>query len=308
MLRSATSLAQRSRRGFSSSSASVFRQSSSANEWWSFLPILNITRGLPIVYHVNPKATVFRAIVDMVKMRSGSLIVSEGGKCAGIITERDILDKMPFEQGASRKIKVTELMTPRSELISANPSFTLDECVKVMEEGVFRHLPIMTGNDVKAVISMRDIAIHVASALSKAPMSEPLTVASLMEAKGGSGFLELSSTQSVVEAVLLMRQSRAGSVIVHDDTNGFGILTERDYLTKAAVYDEESPRDVCVADIMTQRSHVKSVAPTGRIDDCLSLMVAGGFRHLPVVTPDKQVVGLISMQDILHYFLGVGKE
>lgn len=50
------------------------------------------------------------------------------------------------------------------------------------------------------------------------------------------------------------------------------------------------------------RLGVQTVSATGRISDCLSLMVAGGFRHLPVV--DKaEVVGVISMRDILHYFL-----
>eukprot|EP00967_Tisochrysis_lutea_P044255 scaffold53608_cov30-Tisochrysis_lutea.AAC.4 len=46
----------------------------------------------------------------------------------------------------------------------------------------------------------------------------------------------------------------------------------------------------------------QTVSASGRISDCLSLMVAGGFRHLPVV--DKsEVVGVISMRDILHHFL-----
>jgi len=228
-------------------------------------------------------------------------MVSSGSEIHGIITERDVLDKLPFEVGASRKIKVSELMTSKSDLITAPPSFTLDQCIKAMQAGTFRHLPIVEGADVRAVISMRDIAQHVASALAKEPAGQQTTVSTLMEAKGGPSCVELPSTSSVGTAVELMRSTRAGSVLI-SSSNGFGIITERDYLTKVAVYDEANPHDVPVIDIMTASPYVKTVSASGRISDCLSLMVAGGFRHLPVV--DKsEVVGVISMRDILHHFL-----
>lgn len=74
-------------------------------------------------------------------------------------------------------------MTPKSSLITAPPSFTLDQCIKAMQAGTFRHLPIMEGVGVRAVISMRDIAQHVASALAKAPVGQPTTVRELMEVR-----------------------------------------------------------------------------------------------------------------------------
>jgi len=192
----------------------------------------------------------------MVKMRSGSLMVSSGTEMHGIVTERDVLDKLPFGVGASRGIKVTDLMTPKAELVTAPPSFTLDQCVKAMQAGTFRHLPIVEKSEVKAVISMRDIAQHVASALAKAPAAEPTTVRDLMEAKGGPSCLELPSSASVGAAVELMRETRAGSVLISSSC-GFGIITERDYLTKVAVYDEANPHDVPVTDIMTTSPYVK---------------------------------------------------
>ena len=57
-------------------------------------------------------------------------------------------------------------------------------------------------------------------------------------------------------AVELMRSTRAGSVLI-SSSNGFGIITERDYLTKVAVYDEANPHDVPVIDIMTASPYVK---------------------------------------------------
>ncbi len=69
------------------------------------------------------------------------------------------------------------------------------------------------------------------------------------------------------------------------------------------MYDEANPHDVPVTSIMTASPYLKTVSATGRISDCLSLMVAGGFRHLPVVEKST-VVGVISMRDILAHFLG----
>eukprot|EP00308_Calcidiscus_leptoporus_P004948 CAMPEP_0119353958 /NCGR_PEP_ID=MMETSP1334-20130426/3044_1 /TAXON_ID=127549 /ORGANISM="Calcidiscus leptoporus, Strain RCC1130" /LENGTH=283 /DNA_ID=CAMNT_0007367383 /DNA_START=159 /DNA_END=1010 /DNA_ORIENTATION=+ len=280
----------------------VFARSLRASEQWSFLPILNITKGLPDVYYTSPESSVFRAVVDMVKLRSGSLIVGDGNKAQGILTERDILDKLPFEAGAARSLRVTALMTPSDSLVSAPPSFTLDQCVHEMQSGGFRHLPIMQGGAVKAVISIRDIAQHVASALSKAPLSEPTTVEELMAAKEGGFGTGVSSSASVGDAVKLMRDTRSGAALVSDG-DSFGIMTERDFLTKVAVYDEADPNSIPISSIMTRSGSVKSVPPTGRVADCLSLMVAGGFRHLPVVQKSK-LVGVISMQDILQHFLG----
>jgi signal-transduction protein with cAMP-binding, CBS, and nucleotidyltransferase domain len=69
-------------------------------------PFSFLAQGLPAVYHTEPNASAFRAIIDMVKMRSGSLMVSKESEMHGIITERDILDKLPFQVGSSRKLKV----------------------------------------------------------------------------------------------------------------------------------------------------------------------------------------------------------
>ncbi len=142
-------------------------------EPWSFLtnhswPILNMTKMMPAVQYTRPDSTVRQAIHDMVQKRAGSLLVSKDGKeIHGVITERDVLDKLPLEVGSSEQLKVMDLMTPRASMVTADTSFTLEKCVKTMRSGGFRHLPIVHGSDITAVISMRDIAQHVSAALSK---------------------------------------------------------------------------------------------------------------------------------------------
>lgn len=229
-------------------------------------------------------------------------MVTDESALKGIITERDILDKLPFDVGAARNLKVSDLMTTKATLVTAPSSFTLDQCVKAMKGGHFRHLPIVDGEDLKAVLSIRDLAVHLSSSLSKATSLDTTTVRTLLESKSHE-HIELPESSSMADAVTRMRETRHGFAIISSG-DSYGIVTERDYLTKVCVYGEESPVDIAVASVMTPGSIVKSVKLDDRIADCLSLMVAGGFRHLPV-RDKNSVVNVISMRDILTHFLGV---
>ena len=169
-------------------------------------------------------------------------------------------------------------MTPASSLITAGPSFTLDRCVKQMHGGVFRHLPIVQEGEVhrmrltacfllqrlttyvppatlqvKACISMRDVAQQIASGLSKKPLDAPPRVSDLMDVKGQGGCLTLGESGSVADAVTLMQQSKTGSLLITNpgSASRYGIFTERDYLTKVAVYDERPPAAIQVASVCT---------------------------------------------------------
>jgi len=201
--------------------------------------------------------------------------------------------------GASRVATVASIMTPSTGLVTAPPSFTVDKCAKAMRTGVFRHLPITDKGHVKAIISIRDIAQQISRTLAKAPMENPPQVYELMAAKGSQGFVEVGADASVADAVSRMQQAKAGSLVVAFD-GSFGLFTERDYLTKVAVYDEVAASDIPISDVCT--TAVTSVAPTARVTDCLALMLGGGFRHLPV-TENKVPIGVISMRDITQFFL-----
>ena len=141
----------------------------------------------------------------------------------------------------------------------------------------------------------------------------------MMAAQGGKGCVEVDEGAAVADAVTLMRSTRAGSVLVmgggsYDDESLVrlgghlaGIFTERDYLTKVAVYDDASAKELPVAAVMTPGDTVRSVPSSKPVADCLSLMVAGNFRHLPVIdNKDGAPIGVISMRDILQFLLGGG--
>ena len=105
----------------------------------------------------------------------------------------------------------------------------------------------------------------------------------------------VSSTDSVSSAVELMRQFRAGAVLVVDNGHLSGILSEVDLLFKAGI---ENAGTSHVDQFMTPNP--VCLEEDSSIASALHAMSVGGYRHLPVVH-DGKVVGIVSIKDVLRY-------
>ena len=107
------------------------------------------------IWSVNPDDTVFDAIKLMADKEVGSLLVMDGGKLAGIVTERDYARKVVLEGKSSRNARVSEVLT--SEVLCATPERTIDECMALMTDKRARHLPVVDGDTVVGVVSIGDL-------------------------------------------------------------------------------------------------------------------------------------------------------
>jgi CBS domain-containing protein len=105
---------------------------------------------------IEHDATVFDAIRRMVEANVGSLLVTEGGKLTGIVTERDYLRRVALEGRTEEETRVRDIMS--SPLVYVTPETTIDECMAVMTERRIRHLPVLTeGRETAGVISIGDL-------------------------------------------------------------------------------------------------------------------------------------------------------
>jgi CBS domain-containing protein len=96
-----------------------------------------------------------RAAAELMwRQQTGSLLVSEGGRLAGIITERDILRAVALGADPERST-VDEAMT--TELFTVPPDMPLHEAAREMAARWIRHLPVVQDGELLGVISMRDI-------------------------------------------------------------------------------------------------------------------------------------------------------
>jgi CBS domain-containing protein len=115
----------------------------------------------PEVHCVAPGDSVFDALSLMASKDVGALIVLEGERLAGIISERDYARRVILHGKASRDTKVSEIMTDRVTCIA--PSATVEECMELMTDKRIRHLPVVENNRVVGVISIGDVVKEVIS-------------------------------------------------------------------------------------------------------------------------------------------------
>ena len=108
------------------------------------------------VLTIDAEATVFEAIKRMVEANVGALLVTEGGKVAGIVTERDYLRRVTLEGRTEEETLVREIMT--SPLVYVTPETSVEECMAVMTERRIRHLPVFTEDrDLAGIVSIGDV-------------------------------------------------------------------------------------------------------------------------------------------------------
>ena len=104
---------------------------------------------------ISPDAPVIDAIRLMAERRVGALVVMEGARLAGILSERDYARKIVLQGRSSKATSVRDIMT--AEVITVRPEDSSDHCMQVVTDKRIRHLPVMQGGDVIGVLSIGDL-------------------------------------------------------------------------------------------------------------------------------------------------------
>ena len=109
----------------------------------------------PEIVAIAPSAPVIEAIRAMADHGIGALLVMDGPRLAGIVSERDYARKVILQGRSSRDTPVADIMTAR--VVSVSPADTTDRCMQVMTEHRIRHLPVLEGDAVVGVLSIGDL-------------------------------------------------------------------------------------------------------------------------------------------------------
>ena len=113
------------------------------------------------IFSVTPGTLVIDAIKMMDEKKVGALLVIEHDKLAGIVSERDYTRKVILKNRSSAKTKVSEIMT--SNLKTADPSQSLEECMVIMSHSHIRHLPVVQDGQVIGILSIMDVVKNIIS-------------------------------------------------------------------------------------------------------------------------------------------------
>jgi CBS domain-containing protein len=107
------------------------------------------------IYQVRPDVMVFDALQSLADHGVGALLVMDGERLVGIFSERDYTRKVALQGRNSRDTPVSAIMTPN--VVAVSPKTGTRDCMALMRQHRFRHLPVVDGARVLGMISIRDI-------------------------------------------------------------------------------------------------------------------------------------------------------
>jgi CBS domain-containing protein len=117
------------------------------------------------IYSVEATRTVLEAARYMMEHNVGAVPVLRNGELTGILSERDIMNRVVAVGRTPGTTAVSEVMTANPRAVPADE--TIEECLFIMREFGFRHLPIVDGKDLRGLVSLRDVLMHHAAELER---------------------------------------------------------------------------------------------------------------------------------------------
>ena len=108
------------------------------------------------VVTLQEDVSVYEAVKLMNESKIGCLVVLQYGQVVGIVTERDMLERVLEKCRNPKETKVSEIMTKR--VIVGKPDMRLDEAAKLMFEKKVKKLPIVEGNHLAGLVTLTDLA------------------------------------------------------------------------------------------------------------------------------------------------------
>jgi len=129
---------------------------------------------------LSEDATVYEALEILAEKQIGAvLVIDDNGKLVGIFTERDYARKLMLKGHFSKESKVKEYMSSNLKVVS--PETSIMECMEIMTENRFRHLPVFRDGKLCGIISIGDI-------VNKIIQSQKTTIDDLQNYISGSGY------------------------------------------------------------------------------------------------------------------------
>jgi CBS domain-containing protein len=113
------------------------------------------------LYSIDASRTVLEAARYMMEHAIGAVPVLRNGDLVGIFSERDIMNRVVAVGRTPGTTAVSEVMTANPRAVSIDEN--IEECLFIMQEFGFRHLPVLDGKDLKGLVSLRDVLMHRAA-------------------------------------------------------------------------------------------------------------------------------------------------
>jgi CBS domain-containing protein len=240
-------------------------------------------------------ASVASSVQQVIEMMAtadiGRVIVTDKEVPVGIFTEKDVMRRVVNKNIDPRKLTIKEVMT--SPIKAVREETHIVDAFGKMYRGKYRHLLVRgRRGKIVGIISMRRI-LNLAVELGQG-MSETKALGSLVS----GGALSVDEGSTVYDSVDLMIQRGVAASVVLALGKPVGIFTERDVLKRVAAKGID-PKRTQVKQVMT--SPMITMPDTALIGEGLTEMYKHDIRNMPVMAQGGELVGIVSMPEILQY-------
>jgi len=130
------------------------------------------------------------------------------------------------------------------------------------------------------------------------------TLLEIINEKEIKELLTVDAKKSVIEALTIMAKYKIGALIVMDEANMVGVISERDY-AREIILEGKSSKDTKVKEIMTRK--VLTLSAVDKFEKGLEIMTQKRIRHMPVMEGEK-ILGMVSQGDLVKEMITYQKE
>ncbi len=231
---------------------------------------------------------------DMELSGIGSVVITKGGKPAGIVTDRDMMIKVCAKRRTG-DVKVKEIMS--SPLITIGPGAPVEQACELMAANGIRRLPVLENDELVGIVSVRNILTQAPEYVHKFYPAEEGIVAELLEV-GDVMTREVVTEDEATPVNKIsedMEVTGIGSVVITRGGKPAGIVTDRDMAIKVIMKDKKAS-EIKAKEIMS--SPLITIGPEAPLEKACELMAKNDIRRLPVLENDE-LGGIVSVRNIL---------
>jgi len=248
---------------------------------------------------VSETTSAVEAAARMADKRIGCLVVQGEGPngdpppIMGLVSETDLVRKIMAADHTNATTPVGQIMSSPLQTIASHRSML--DASHVMEQQGIRHLCVADGEGIVGLISIRDLVRYFVYAES-GPIRELDNVFRPLSVLMQPSIETIESDAPVRHAAQQMATKKVGALLVRQDGELKGMVTERDLVQK--VLSEE--KDANILTVKAVMNHPLIDIDINRtIHDASDLMAEKWIRHLPV-TENRKIVGILSVRDLIR--------
>ena len=242
------------------------------------------------IVNIESYETILVAAQKMAEKKVGALLVTEMGKAKGILSESAITMDVIAQGLDVATNKVSSILS--RQLVTIEYSQSMSAAYQLMRDKNVRHLFAIRGKKIVGMLSIKDFANYYNFKFCK-KLSDEDRVKHYMQ----ENLETIDETFTVLQAAELLKDKEIGSLLVKEQGNITGIVTEEDF-ARNVLGNNLDPAKTTIAQVMKIPCKLDE---NQHMDEALALMHEKDVRYI-AITSESNVKGIISLKDLTVYY------